>query len=64
MESSSLAKQPFLSYALHYKILPYFSRESDHPSFTSLDFATLIFFRRARSSALRPTPNLEDQVPQ
>jgi hypothetical protein len=31
------------------------------PVFISLDFGT-IFFYRARLSALRPTPNLEDQV--
>jgi hypothetical protein len=31
-----------------------------HPVFISLDFATVIFFYRARLSALRPTPNLED----
>jgi hypothetical protein len=31
-----------------------------HPVFTSLDFGT--FFYGTRSSALRPTPNLEDQV--
>jgi hypothetical protein len=36
--------------------------ELDHPVFTSLDFATIIFYR-ARSSALCPIPNLEDQVP-
>jgi hypothetical protein len=30
--------------------------------FHFLDFATIIFFYRARSSALRPTPNPEDQV--
>jgi hypothetical protein len=32
-----------------------------HPGFTSLDFATVIFYR-AKSSALRLTTNLEDQV--
>jgi hypothetical protein len=32
-----------------------------HLVFTSLDFST-IFFYRARSSALRPTPNLDCQV--
>jgi hypothetical protein len=32
-----------------------------HPVFSSLDFATIIFYR-ARSSALRPTPNMEDQL--
>jgi hypothetical protein len=37
-------------------------RELDQPIFTSLDFATIISFYRARSSALRPTLNLEDQV--
>jgi hypothetical protein len=37
-----------------------FRRELDHPVFT-LDFATVIFYR-ARSSALRPTPNLKDHV--
>jgi hypothetical protein len=31
-----------------------------HPVFTCMDFATIY---RARSSALRPTPNLDDQVP-
>jgi hypothetical protein len=36
--------------------------ELGHPGFTSLDFATIVLFYRARSSALRPTPNLEDQV--
>jgi hypothetical protein len=35
--------------------------ELDQPVFASLDFAT-IFFYRARSSALRPSPNLEDHV--
>jgi Ca2+/Na+ antiporter len=30
--------------------------------FSFLDLATIIFFHRARSSALRPTSNLEDQV--
>jgi hypothetical protein len=34
-----------------------------HPVFTSLDFATIFFFNRSRSSAFRPTPNLADQVP-
>jgi hypothetical protein len=34
-------------------------RESDHQVFTSLDFATIF---RARSSAVRAIPNLEDQV--
>jgi hypothetical protein len=33
-----------------------------HPVFTSLDFATIFFFYRARLSALCPTLNLEDQV--
>jgi hypothetical protein len=45
---------------------PYLSIEDSaelRPVFTSLDIATIIFFYRARSSALRPTPNLEDQVP-
>jgi hypothetical protein len=32
----------------------------NHFLFTSLDFTTVIFYR-AKSSALRPTPNLEDQ---
>jgi hypothetical protein len=32
-----------------------------HPVFTSLNFVTIILYR-ARSSALHPTPNLEDQV--
>jgi hypothetical protein len=32
-----------------------------HPVLISLEFAT-IFLYRARSSALHPTPNLEDQV--
>jgi hypothetical protein len=36
--------------------------ELDHPVFTSLDFATINVYR-ARSPALRPTPNLKDQVP-
>jgi hypothetical protein len=33
------------------------------PVFTSLNFATTAFFYSATSSALRPTPKLEDQVP-
>jgi multisubunit Na+/H+ antiporter MnhC subunit len=35
-----------------------------HQAFTSLDSATILFFFfcRGRSSALRPTPNLGDQV--
>jgi hypothetical protein len=37
--------------------------ESDGPVLLSLDFATVVFFYRARSSPLHPTPNLEDQVP-
>jgi hypothetical protein len=44
---------------------PYPSLEDSvrlHPVFTSLDFAIIIFYT-ARSSALRPTSNLEDQVP-
>jgi hypothetical protein len=57
---SSLAKQPFLSHSLPYKILPDLI-ELDHPVFTSLDSTTIIFYR-ARSSALRPTPNLEGQI--
>jgi hypothetical protein len=32
-----------------------------HPVFTSLDFAT-IFFYRERLSDLRPIPSLEDQI--
>jgi hypothetical protein len=52
-------KQPFLCYSLPYKTLP----DSDHPVFTSLDFATIILFDRARSSTLHPTHNLEGQVP-
>jgi hypothetical protein len=36
--------------------------ELDHPVLTSLEFATIIFFYGTRSSALRPTPNLWDQV--
>jgi hypothetical protein len=39
-----------------------FRRGLDRPVFTSLDFATLIIYR-AKSSALRPNPNLEGQVP-
>jgi hypothetical protein len=35
--------------------------EADHPIFTSSGL--IILFYRERSSALRPTPNLEDQVP-
>jgi hypothetical protein len=34
----------------------------DHPVFTYLDFIIVFFFYEARSLALRPTPNLEDQV--
>jgi hypothetical protein len=30
------------------------------PVFTSLDFATVIFFYKAWSSALRPSPTWED----
>jgi hypothetical protein len=33
-----------------------------HLIFTSLDFARVNFFYRARLSALQPTPKLEDQV--
>jgi hypothetical protein len=33
-----------------------------HLVFTSLDFVTILFYK-ARSSALRPTPNVEDQAP-
>jgi hypothetical protein len=36
--------------------------KADLPVLTSFDSATIIFYR-ARSSALRPTSNLEDQVP-
>jgi hypothetical protein len=38
------------------------SWELDDPVFISLDFPTIIFYR-ARSSTLRLTPNLQDQVP-
>jgi hypothetical protein len=37
-----------------------FGRELDQPVFTSSDFATIVFYR-ARSSAMCPIPNLEDQ---
>jgi hypothetical protein len=51
--SFSLAKQPFLTHSLPYKILPDLS--IDHPVSSSSDLATLHFYR-ARSSALHPTP--------
>jgi hypothetical protein len=39
------------------------SARFDHPVFTSLDFAAILFFfYRASSSALRSTPKLEDQA--
>jgi hypothetical protein len=34
-----------------------------YPVFTSLDFAKIFSSYRAKSSAMRPTPNLEDQDP-
>jgi hypothetical protein len=46
--SSSTAKQPFLSHSLPQKFVRF------DLVFTSLDFVTIIFFYRARSSALRP----------
>jgi hypothetical protein len=52
--SSSLANSPFWAIAFVRRIC-----QICHPVFTSLDFATIHFYR-ARSSALRPTPNLEE----
>jgi hypothetical protein len=55
--SSSSAKQPFLSHILPYKIL------SDCIRFSLLWISQEVFsFYRARSSVLRQTPNLEQQV--
>jgi hypothetical protein len=56
MSTSSLAKQHFLSRRLPWNILPDFIR-----FFIYLDF-TAVFFHKARSTVLRPTPNLEEQV--
>jgi hypothetical protein len=50
--SSSLQNSLFWAIAL----------EDSDPVFNSLDFATIYIFYRARSSALRLTSNLEDQV--
>jgi hypothetical protein len=54
--SSSLGKQPFL---LAVAFLRRFCH--NYPDFTSIDFATIIFYR-ARSPAFRSTPYLEDKV--
>jgi hypothetical protein len=51
----------FLSIAA-YRRFCHICPELDHTVFTSSDFAIIIFYT-ARSSALHPTPNLEDQVP-
>jgi hypothetical protein len=48
--SSSLSKHQFLSLSLGI-----FCRIS-HPVFTSLNYAATVFFYRAKSSTLRPTP--------
>jgi hypothetical protein len=56
--SSSLAKEPFLRHSLPQEILPHCIR------FAFLWISQYYFlFYSARSSALRPSPNPEDQVP-
>jgi hypothetical protein len=54
-----IGKQSFLNHGLLQKILPHLFIA--HPVFTSLD-SQQYFFYRISSSALRPTPNLEEQV--
>jgi hypothetical protein len=56
-----IGRNPFLNQSLLQKILPGLSIELDHPVFTYLNFGTTNFYR-ARSSALRPIPKLNDQV--
>jgi hypothetical protein len=47
----------------HFRAIAFVTRFCQfYPVFICLDFAAVIFYR-VRSSALRPTPNLEDQVP-
>jgi hypothetical protein len=58
--SSSLAKQPFLSHSLPWKILPSWIRLSD---FHFFGFLNNNFSFIARSSTLCPTSNLEGQAP-
>jgi hypothetical protein len=54
VSSPSLAIQPFLSHSIPYKILPDLL---DHPVFTSLDFATVIFLQsKVVSLASNPQP--------
>jgi hypothetical protein len=62
--SPSLAKYPFKVIALLEKFCQtcLLRNELNHPVFTSLNFGTVFSFYRARLSALRRTPNLEDQV--
>jgi hypothetical protein len=59
-----VAKQPFwvIAFLRRFCQTCLFRHELDHPAFTSLDFTIIIIFDRARSSALRPTPNLQYQV--
>jgi hypothetical protein len=52
-ESPSLPKQPLFETSPSFE----YSARLNHPVFAT------IYFYRARSSDLRPTPNLEDQVP-
>jgi hypothetical protein len=56
LSSFLLAKQPFLSPSFPYKILP------DVIRFSFL-WTSQLYFYWARSSALRPALNLDDQVP-
>jgi hypothetical protein len=61
ISSSRLSKQPFLSHSLPQKILPDLSWITP-AGFNFFAFRNNSFFYGARSSALRRTPNLEDQV--
>jgi hypothetical protein len=65
LNATSLAKQSFRAIAFLRRFCQtcLVLRELDHPIFTALDFTTVFFFYRARSSALHPTSNLENQVP-